>query len=89
MLIEPWPVDKPIPATLTDRQLMSIMQVRKSSFYAAKAHGKFQRFALTDPVGDAKWSGPKVSAWLNQEHAPVTRHFGKAQKPRGRRAEAA
>lgn len=86
MRIEPWAADKPIPATLTDAQLMSIVQLQKSAYYAARAAGKFDRFLLTDPVGDARYSGVKVSAWLHQAHAPVTRHFGKARKTRARAA---
>lgn len=74
----PWPINKPFPVAMTDADLMSVLQIGKSRFYVLKADGKFDRFKLTDPIGHACWSGPKVNAWINREHAPVTRSFRKA-----------
>lgn len=84
--IDPWPLDEPFPATLTDEQLMRVVQLKKSAFYAAKRRGVFKRFeAKGMNLRSTRYSGELVRDYVNQQ--PISQ-FGRKRSPKAAHAEA-
>jgi hypothetical protein len=65
-----------LPANLTDTELMGVLGYRPRQFYTHAKAGKFDRFALVDPIGPRRWCGAAVQRYLQGERIPATRHFG-------------
>lgn len=73
-----WPIDRPIPALMTDADLMEFMDLKKSAFYVRKARGVFRRLEvkglkLGTRGSDTRYSG-KLCAQLRDGN-PLS-HFG-------------
>jgi hypothetical protein len=77
-IAEPMLARKLRPARATD-PVLNLRDVDKLRFYLLRKQGKFARFELVEPVGQARWSGRLIDAWLNREHASQTKHFGAAR----------
>lgn len=77
-----WPLHRPLPIALTDRELMSVLRVKAAKFYQLKKDGHLARFAIPKPISRAQWSGEKVQAWLRGEHAFSTSFFGAGRRRR-------
>jgi hypothetical protein len=59
-----WPIDEPFPVVLTDDQLMRVLGVRKSTFYAKKKLGRYRKLEVRPPMTTAtRYSGALVRAW--------------------------
>lgn len=50
---------------MNDVQLMRALQLRKSAFYQHLKLGHLSRFSILNPIGRARWSGKRVTAYLS------------------------
>lgn len=66
-----------LPPLLTDRDLMDLLGIRKSQFYAKKALGTYRHLEARPPMtGRTRYSGSKVQAWI-EGHFTYARTFGR------------
>lgn len=56
-------------APLNARELMLILQIKPSWFYAQARAGKYDRLHTSVPIGSRLYSGTLVSRWLDGEPA--------------------
>ncbi len=60
--LDPWPLDKPLPAVMTDSDLMRVVQLRPAAFYLHKKRGAFRRLEVSGlKVGGTRYSGELVA----------------------------
>ncbi len=52
---------------LTNRELRQALRISEATFYRRLKAGELRRFALTRPVGAARWSGELVEKYLAGE----------------------
>ncbi len=64
-----WPVDEPLPAVLHDRDLMRVLGIKHSRFYARKKTGEFEFLQLRPQPkdGGTLYSGHLVTRWTRGE----------------------
>jgi len=72
-----WPLDEPFPVVLTDEQLMRVLGVGKSTFYAKKKLGRYRKLEVQPPMTTAtRYSGAKVREWASGQWTEA-RVFGR------------
>lgn len=54
-------------APLNSKELMLILQLKPSWFYASAKRGKYDRLKVSVPIGSRIYSGLLVSRWLDGE----------------------
>ncbi len=75
LVIEPWPMDQPLPSLLTDADLMRVVQLRPAAFYLHKRQGAFKRLEANGiALSSTRYSGEKVEHYRRRE--PIS-EFGK------------
>jgi hypothetical protein len=70
--------------TLTDRQLMDVLNLKKSSFFAKKAKGLFRFLEVEPRLGRTEYSGLLVQRWRDGAGRPQGRSL-RAVKAVGQR----
>ena len=63
-----WPLSEPFPTLLTDRDLMRVVGLRHSAYYARRSAGAFT-FLIARPLlpGLTRYSGRLVERWVRGE----------------------
>lgn len=57
-------VGDPLPAAMGPGELMRALNMRRSQFHDFQRQGKFKRFEFARPIGIKRYSGKKVSTYL-------------------------
>ena len=71
-----WPLDEPFPVVLTDEQLMRVLGVGKSTFYASKKIGRYRKLEVSPALTrTTRYSGAKVREWVSGQWTEA-RTFG-------------
>jgi hypothetical protein len=72
-----WPLDEPFPTVLTDGELMRVLGVGKSCFYAAKKLGRYRKLEVYPPMTrTTRYSGARVREWASAQWTEA-RTFGR------------
>lgn len=66
----PWPVDQPIPKTVTLPQVLKILQVSRRTFERRWAEGKVPFIELQTIGRERRFQGASIEKWLRGRFTP-------------------
>lgn len=80
-----WPLGRPIPALLTDKQFASVLGLSEATFYRWKKAGRFRRFAVQPSLSPrhTRYSGDLVASYLRGQGSEARTFGGKRGAQQG------